>query len=269
MMKTVISHFYNEEFLLPYWLKHHTKLFDYGIMINHNSTDSSVDIIRKYAPHWRIVNTANLYFNAFLTDLEVMNFENEIPGWKIALNTTEFLVCATRLDEIIQYLNNSDKQGVSCNGHIIVDNVNSRALNPNESIITQIHWGFNDNIDIPVADRMNMNLGCSFPSRNRFFHKLPVGMYQQGRHQSYHPDSQLRLKELMVWHFAYAPWNEQVISRKLAIKHKLDPEDVKRGAGRQHTRSRAELEDARIQALSISHDLSESTVVKQALNMIS
>ena len=43
---TVISHFYNEEYLLPWWLAHHTKLFDHGILINKGSTDRSVEICK-------------------------------------------------------------------------------------------------------------------------------------------------------------------------------------------------------------------------------
>ena len=44
--KTVLCHFYNEEWILPFWLKHHREIFDHGIMIDYNSTDRSVEIIR-------------------------------------------------------------------------------------------------------------------------------------------------------------------------------------------------------------------------------
>jgi hypothetical protein len=46
-MKTVISHFYNEEYMLPWWLKHHRQYFDHGILIDYGSTDKSLDIIKK------------------------------------------------------------------------------------------------------------------------------------------------------------------------------------------------------------------------------
>ena len=49
---TVISHFYNEEYLLPWWLMHHTKLFDHGILINKGSTDRSAQISKRFAPYW-------------------------------------------------------------------------------------------------------------------------------------------------------------------------------------------------------------------------
>ena len=55
MRKTVVTHFFNEEYLLPWWLEHHKKYFDHGVMIDYNSTDSSVEIIKKICPTWTIV----------------------------------------------------------------------------------------------------------------------------------------------------------------------------------------------------------------------
>lgn len=52
--KTVICHIYNEEVYLPYWLSHHRDIFDHGIMVDYNSTDSSLDIVRTLTPHWEI-----------------------------------------------------------------------------------------------------------------------------------------------------------------------------------------------------------------------
>ena len=48
-------------------------------------------------------------------------------------------------------------------------------------MVTQLNWGFNDNSDISSEKRIEMNL-TGFPSRNRFYHKNPVGMYYPGRH---------------------------------------------------------------------------------------
>lgn len=50
MSLTVISHFYNEEYLLPWWLNHHKNIFDNGILINYGSTDKSVEIIKSICP---------------------------------------------------------------------------------------------------------------------------------------------------------------------------------------------------------------------------
>ncbi|MCA3390648.1 MAG: glycosyltransferase family 2 protein, partial [Roseomonas sp.] len=40
-MRSVICHFFNEAYLLPWWLKHHVPIFDHGVMIDHGSTDGS------------------------------------------------------------------------------------------------------------------------------------------------------------------------------------------------------------------------------------
>ena len=46
-MRLVISHFFDEEFMLPWWLRHHRELFDHGILIDYASTDRSVEICRE------------------------------------------------------------------------------------------------------------------------------------------------------------------------------------------------------------------------------
>ena len=43
----LISHFYNEAVLLPYWIQHHAPLFDSAILIDYNSTDASRMIIQR------------------------------------------------------------------------------------------------------------------------------------------------------------------------------------------------------------------------------
>ena len=65
MKKTVIAHFYNEEFMMEWWLNHHLNLFDHGILINHKSTDRSVEIIRDIAPEWSILDTSLEFFSAY------------------------------------------------------------------------------------------------------------------------------------------------------------------------------------------------------------
>ena len=91
--RVVISHFFNEAYLLPWWLKHHREMFDHGVLIDWSSTDGSADICRQLAPSWEVVPSENAHFAAILCDFEVMKHEARFPdAWKIALNTTEFLV---------------------------------------------------------------------------------------------------------------------------------------------------------------------------------
>ena len=91
MKLTLLSHFYNEEYLLPWWLKHHSKIFTDAILIDYNSTDRSVEIIKEYCPTWKVFKSKNEYFDAILVDQEIMEYEQTIDGYKICLNTTEFI----------------------------------------------------------------------------------------------------------------------------------------------------------------------------------
>ena len=91
-MKTILSHFYNEEYLLPWWLNHHKKYFDHGIMVNYNSTDNSVKIIKEICPTWEIIDSENKFFDADLVNFEMQKIESTFDGWRIVLNTTEFLI---------------------------------------------------------------------------------------------------------------------------------------------------------------------------------
>ena len=74
-MKIVLCHFFNEEHLLPWWLDHHKKIFDHGIMINYHSTDRSCEIIKEICPTWQIRPSRNEYFHPKDIDAEVMDIE--------------------------------------------------------------------------------------------------------------------------------------------------------------------------------------------------
>jgi hypothetical protein len=144
--KTVICHFYNEEFLLPWWCKHHKQIFDHGIMIDYRSTDRSVDIIKKICPDWEIVTTKNEFFDSTPIDAEVMEIEKKLEGWRIALNVTEFLYGNTdhliSKDEMTQFL---------IGNYVFVD-MEDPAKGPtyllhDYPLHAQRHWGFDPNTD--------------------------------------------------------------------------------------------------------------------------
>jgi hypothetical protein len=89
---TVIAHFYNERYLLPWWLNYHKNIFDYGVMIDYDSTDNSVEIIRKIVPHWTIIRSRNRHFIPKQVDNEVKDVEDAVKyGYKVALNITEYI----------------------------------------------------------------------------------------------------------------------------------------------------------------------------------
>lgn len=90
----LLSHFFNEEILLPFWIRHHSCMFDMVILIDCGSTDRSLEIIRDEAPRsWKVVSTRNKVLSAHLIDEEVKDFEKMNPdAWKIAMSTSDFLV---------------------------------------------------------------------------------------------------------------------------------------------------------------------------------
>lgn len=202
---TVIAHFYNESFLLPYWLSHHRKLFDDGILIDYDSTDNSVEIIKSLTPHWRIVKSKNKVFRGSDIDVEVQEYESEIKDWKTCLNITEFIITDNLKDKIANLGNDAAKFF----GYEIVDTMEQKLandFNPNKSIITQRHSGF--------AEKL----------RNRLIHKRPIGRYYVGRHASAHEDFVTMPYLCPLFWYCYAPLSYQ-IPRKLQMSPRIPKDD--------------------------------------------
>jgi len=184
---TVFSHVLNEEELLPYWLKHHRRLFTHGVILDVGCTDRSMDIIREMCPTWEIIalkpeETYHPNLDVWLIEYH----ESRFSGWKIALNISEFLI----IDDLQEYLSrHSNILGFKCMGLVsvdreIVDNYNdlySRyyAYTENGNI-----WDFNiENIHID-GDTINAkyNVIKGEGARNRLLHQNIKGEYESGRH---------------------------------------------------------------------------------------
>lgn len=226
---TVISHFFNEEFLLPYWLEHHTKLFDHGIMINYQSTDRSVDIIKEIAPTWEIRPTRHSMFDARSVDREVEDIEETISGWKMALNTTEFLIS----HDLHTYLDGFEQEhpqlvGFRVAGVWVIDTPGEydTPLN-NQPLFFQRHHGW--------FEKRN-------GSRHRLIHKAPRGCYRGGRHGSTLPNHTWRPDIFCLW-FGWSPY-PQVRARKLQIQTKIPPTHIGTRQGRQHQKTSEEMDQA-------------------------
>ncbi len=242
-MRTVITHFFNEAYLLPWWVEHHTKLFDNGILIDHGSTDDSVDICRQLAPHWRVVKSRLTHFDAWLTDFEVMSYEFDLPGWKVALNTTEFIISNPGFDEIERFLQSEGKKGVAASGMTMIDKEPGIEPRQDLPLITQKPWAIDDN----RFNRRWVRQALGYPKavlRNRFYHCLPTGMYHAGRHSSFSLDWKQRMPNIMVLHYGYSPWNQRFLARKQQIATKIPEEDRVRGYGWQHFLTSPELQKA-------------------------
>lgn len=221
----LISHFFNEEFLLPYWIMHHAPMFDEVILINYSSTDSSVELIKKLAPkHWRIVDSRNEFFDAVACDDEVFDVGKMYPDdiWKIALTTTEFIVWPDMKKDL-----DLTPEDISCyrlhNVAMVGDD--SVPLNPNLPLVQQ---------------------RCKYGERqtyDRFIHRYTNHLskyYSPGRHFVHGPS--VSAMNAMLFKYLYTPWPES-LERKLQIGARQPEKDIIKGFGYHHQYSKEKIEE--------------------------
>ncbi|EJQ71610.1 MULTISPECIES: glycosyltransferase family 2 protein [Bacillus] len=224
---TLSSHFYNEEYLLPWWLMHHTKLFDHGILINRGSTDRSVEICKLFAPHWEIRNSKVVEFDAYLVDQEVMEIEKEVTGWKMVLNTTEFLWCFNK-EQFFTSLNSNGGNKFSIR------------------VIKMIDERYHGILIHPSPNLLYPN--------GRLLHNIFHGDYRVGRHGSHYPYS-IYMQPAFVFKFFYSPWNKAMKKRKLQIGPTLSKHSVQRGLGSHHLTTLEKLEKNYTHYVTLTTDL--------------
>lgn len=208
MPTTVISHVYNEEYLIPFWLEHHKDMFNHGIIIDYNSSDRTLDLVREACPTWDIIQSRNAEFTSYEIDNEVMDVEQHVVGTKIALNTTEFLFTKKPLDF-------APNTCMSIQALAVLSNESSSPAN-----LGELFGGF-----------QRMNTTDRSP---RYIHSFPRGQYTVGRHNTHLPHTHIPRTEAVVLWFGLYPWNDQVIKRKLQIKNKISEGDRVSGKGFQH-----------------------------------
>ncbi|SEN04234.1 glycosyltransferase family 2 protein [Paenibacillus sp. OV219] len=227
---TVLCHYYNESYMLQWWLKHHYTLFDHGIMIDYGSTDRSNALIRTLAPMWEIRKSRNKDFDLVGCDQEVMEIEREIHGWKMVLNTTEFL-CVQDKAAFVKQLDHMGLSIYRTTGITMLDPLGNCYPEPdaNVALFRQRHHGI---IQLETFHR------------DRFIHRHPDGAYEIGRHRSAHLLGQdIYLKDAYTLHFQFSPWNEEMIKRKLFIQSRIPQKYRETGLGWQHYVDRRGLEE--------------------------
>lgn len=210
-MKTVITHFYNEEYLLPRWLEHHKKYFDFGICIDYASTDRSVEIIRDICPTWQIFSSGNQYFDAAKCDYEIEFYERQISGWRIALTVTEFLV------------GDVNKLFVDTTARMqwYIPGIRFTEWNPDGQLDSRPLWeqltkGVHYNTD-PLAHQ------C------RSLHNFNDIKYTTGRHFLPH-----NTEDACIFHYAHCIVGEPMVKRRLQIQHKIPEIDKIKRLGTHH-----------------------------------
>ena len=222
---TLISHFYNEEMLLPYWIRHHKDLFDQAILINHASTDSSVDIIKSMAPNWKVIDSSLQEFDALMTDFEVQKIEEQTAGWKVCLNTTEFLLGP--LKDTIERSEGLGVKSIYPRAMIMVDEEPEKKLSTNISLIEQKPRGIPDSIIYNFIIRRSLRQllkglfkpGWRHVGRSRLIHCNRIAGYNVGRHSWVHQAKPI--DDLTICWFGFSPWTQEGIDRKLGIQKKL------------------------------------------------
>ena len=213
-MKTIISHFYNEEYLLPWWLNHHKKYFDHGILINYFSDDNSINLIKEICPTWEVINTKNDSFDAMLVDKEVMEIEKSLSGWRIVLNTTEFLIGdLSKLDNI------SEKTDFFIPPFIMIDSTGDEFNhpNPNEELVLQRTHGVSyihkQYFDFKNARKMS-NYYSDYPLGRHFHH--------------------YNTEEFVILWYGFSPINEELIKRKVQIQKNIPESNKAKRIGFHH-----------------------------------
>ena len=245
---TVISHFYNEEYFLPWWLTHHVPLFDDGILIDYRSTDRSREIISRLAPHWTVIPSQNIEFSARAVDDEVMQIEQAVSGWTMALNTTEFL-----LGDLRTFLSSERASGIGFRipAQTMVDKRPSRRPSEGRSLISQKPWGVSGAVwrkhveRAPRTSELDLNTPYDPTGRARLLHRADNGQYWLGRH-GWDIEPTPEVTELRVGWFSLSPWTAETRARKVHVKDKIPEADRAAGYGFQHF--------AKIEQMDTRHD---------------
>jgi len=244
-MLNLISHIRNEELLLPHWIAHHRPIFDSVTIIDYASTDSSLDIIRTLAPEWRILRSQNINFDANNADFEVMQIEFYLSGWKIALNTTEYVVC-TNLEQLVMNAENAGYHGIVGEASFILHDklrLGFANIENERPILEQFNYGWQE-----PPDKM---------FRRRLLHRWPTGSYSVGRH-SWMRGPTANSSDLLYASLVYAPWDQAMINRKIAIGSQVSEHDRKIGLGNHHHLSAIELEDTFNKSIAEAVDLHQN-----------
>ena len=257
MKTTVLTNIYNEEYLLPFWLEHHKKIFDHGIIIDYWSTDKSVEICKQICPTWEVRTTKNPHFGAIEIDQEFMEIEASLEGIKVVLNTTEFLYVTKPLQEIFSESITPEEPLLS---------LSACAYGPysmveeNPTSLLELHT---------CLLQEDVRYEFQYYRGRRQVHNHPTGNYGLGRHSTRNTCFETQ-KLAIVW-LGYYPWNQKLIDRKLQVKTHIPESDKHQGYSWHHFHDLAKLEQTRIDRYNCSKTLEEECphVYKMLLESIS
>jgi len=209
----LIADFYNESYMLPWWLEHNKKYFDHGVMVNYRSTDDSVDIIKRICPTWEKRDTKNPEWDSLDEDAEFMEIEREFDGYKMVLTLTEFLMGEPILSK--------------------------PCLRVPVKRMVDVDPSHPPTYDLPLVEQKKDGYFAKI-NKYRFLHNHKDGAYLgAGRHKTSHESFP---SDLVIWKYVFSPWTEEAIQRRLQFKKNMSERHLKGNIGHQHKLSREQLE---------------------------
>jgi hypothetical protein len=239
MKKTLLAHFYNEEYLLPWWLQHHKQHFDHGILVDYYSTDNSRRIIKEICPDWEVRYSRNPRFDCIDCDAEIRDIELRTEGWKTTLNITEFLLGDYSI------LDDRPEHQYSITSYCMTDCADAepvQQLSYDLPLYRQRVWGYNTFDYFPgiigslnnwdeVRAAQDRDWTGKFNRWGRSIHNTPTVSYpvDAGRHTFF-----VNTTDLFILWYGFSPDTDQMWRRKTQIGDKLSPRDTELSMGLHH-----------------------------------
>lgn len=229
--RTLLVHFYNEAYLLPWWCQNHRPMFDHAICIDYASTDGSAEIIKEMCPHWDVIPSRNPWFESQACDDELIDIEKSISGWRIVLNVTEFLL--GDMDK----LDRTTKKEIIAPTFAMVDPISAEMPYPSQQLplhLQHTHGYFDLHLR---SGRCIRRIDTPYPLLGRHYY-------------NYNSDD-----FIILW-YGYAPFNEHLIQRRLQIQNRIPQRELDRGLLRYQIMDREKLLSLYEQHASKTYDLS-------------
>ena len=244
-------------------------MFDTATIIDYGSTDGTMDLISKLAPSkWKVIGRTSSEFNAEECDRDVKEVEEGLPGWKIALNATEFLVFP-EMRSVLNNLEARSKSAVRISGYVMADpsDIHHDALDSGETLWSKYHFG------VPEHE-LHRHYPPSDTSRpvGRLMHSNSSGQYLTGRHAWQKDDGELPRSVASILWYGFSPWTKTLVDRKIQIRNRMPAKDLQAGGGQKsnwHYYDRIDLiERTRQRYLDISYDLNSLPEFQQVTGML-
>jgi glycosyltransferase involved in cell wall biosynthesis len=216
-MSTLITHIFNEEFLLPFFIKQHINKFDRVIVVDFQSTDRSQEIIRSLAPDWEIIIWPKENFNDIELTTFILDLEKSLVGPRMVLTATEFLIGNPEIafEQIliptISLINLSTDKPFDNRIPFHFQRTYGRATPVNRLL---------DNIQsskkiIKSNRSLKSDTSLSVLGTSRSLHTAPV-LYTSGRHFDYAHDT-----ALLIYRVSNCFVSEEMFQRRLQIQTKI------------------------------------------------